>query len=725
MLFGTCHWRGRVAAFSFKALPLLVFVVGLLATAELWSLARSDAERVLREEFEFRAGEVVLRVDKRMRSYEQVLEDIASVFTIAPEMDRTAFRDYVARLDLARNFPGTQGIGWMRYLQTDEVQPFVADMRVNGFPGYAVRPDGRREVYGVVKYLEPYVGLNLKVPGYDLYSEPIRHLSLQQARDEGITTISGRMVLIQDLGAPPQAGVLMSSPVYRRGAPLTTAEERRAAMIGWTAAPLRMTDLLNGILGRQSSELGKAVGVYIHDGNNDSVDSLLFDNTSGAMSEAMAPLFRSETTIKVGGRQWRMEFFSRPDFDARLDSSRLPWIGLAGTAGSFLLALVLWLMISGRDRAVAYATSMTRELRESQARLLVLAEAIEQSPVGIVVTNGEGLIEYVNAGFANNTGYSPQEVVGQNPRILQGGKKTPGEYSEMWETIKGGRVWHGEFHNRRKDGTLYWERAVIAPVHDLQGVITHFVGVKEDISERKAKDDELRKLVGQLTEANTELERFAYVASHDLREPLRTITSFTQLLHQRYADKLDGEAVEFIGLVVGAAKRMHALIGDLLAYSRIPGKGSHFVDIDAGHACELAIQNLHESIEESGAQVRVDPLPMVTVDEVQLMQLFQNLIGNAIKFRRRGATPEVHVSARRQGAEWIFSVTDNGIGVAQSHQDVFEIFRRLHTQSEYPGTGVGLAICKRIVQRHGGRIWYEDNPGGGTAFHFSFNAADS
>ncbi len=356
------------------------------------------------------------------------------------------------------------------------------------------------------------------------------------------------------------------------------------------------------------------------------------------------------------------------------------------------------------------------QLQRAEDERRTLLQAVEQSPVAVVVTDLEGRILFVNQRFEENTGYSRDEVVGQNPRLLQGGEKSPEEYQELWQTITAGGTWTGEFHNKRKDGTLYWERAVIAPVRDGNDHITHYLGVKEDITEKRQREEELQRLVATLTETNTELERFAYVASHDLREPLRTIASFAQLLERRYRGQLDADADEFIDHVVGAAKRMHRLIGDLTAYSRVASKGDRFTEVDVGHVCRTALQNLRESLEDSGAEVVLEPLPVLLGDEVQLTQLFQNLIGNAVKFRHPQQRPQVRVSACLGAEGWVLSVADNGIGIDERGQDVYEVFRRLHHHSAYPGTGVGLAICKKIVQRHGGTISHAPNAGGGTVF---------
>jgi light-regulated signal transduction histidine kinase (bacteriophytochrome) len=240
-----------------------------------------------------------------------------------------------------------------------------------------------------------------------------------------------------------------------------------------------------------------------------------------------------------------------------------------------------------------------------------------------------------------------------------------------------------------------------------------------ELDERRRAEQLLARHAEELTRSNAELEQFAYVASHDLQEPLRMVSSFTQLLGKRYRGKLDQDADEFIGYAVDGATRMQRLINDLLAYSRVGTRGKPFKPTDCTIIFREARDNLMKAIEESSAVITQAPLPMVRGDEVQLIQLFQNLLANAIKFRSQ-ESPQIQVSAERRGQEWVFAIKDNGIGIASEHQArIFSIFQRLHHRSEYPGTGIGLAICKKIVERHGGRIWVESQPGEGSTFYFS------
>lgn len=262
-------------------------------------------------------------------------------------------------------------------------------------------------------------------------------------------------------------------------------------------------------------------------------------------------------------------------------------------------------------------------------------------------------------------------------------------------------------------------RAFDKMVDNLNRVTASRDDLDREVAQRREAEKGLRRALDELKRSNDELAQFAYVASHDLQEPLRKVASFTQLLAARYGDKLDSDAKEFIAYAVDGAHRMQGLITDLLSYSRVGTRGKPFAPVDCEALLEYAIANLAIAIREGGAEVTHDPLPTVTGDDVQLAQLFQNLIGNAIKFRGE-APPRVHVAATRNDKEWTFLVRDNGIGIdPQYFGQLFVIFQRLHSRAEYPGTGIGLAICKKVVERHGGRIWVESEPGKGATFFFS------
>jgi signal transduction histidine kinase len=241
-----------------------------------------------------------------------------------------------------------------------------------------------------------------------------------------------------------------------------------------------------------------------------------------------------------------------------------------------------------------------------------------------------------------------------------------------------------------------------------------------DLVAKWQAEDALRKTVAELERSNRELEQFAYISSHDLQEPLRQVRAFVGLLRDRHADKLEGSAAEYLQFVYDGAARMSDLVQGLLDYSRVGARERKRQPVSCQQALDAALANLQAGIAESNAQITHDELPTISAEPVQLTQLFQNLIGNAIKFRPAGVAPAIHVGSRRDAGQWLFWVKDNGIGIAPEFQEkVFQIFQRLHTRRQYPGTGIGLAICKKIVEQHGGKIWIESAPGQGSTFHFS------
>jgi PAS domain S-box-containing protein len=374
-------------------------------------------------------------------------------------------------------------------------------------------------------------------------------------------------------------------------------------------------------------------------------------------------------------------------------------------------------------------TAAIRDITERQRaaeRLRLQDSALKAAANAIVITDRDGRITSVNPAFTRLTGYTAQEAVGETPRLLRSGKHDQAFYRTLWETVLSGKVWSGEVINRRKDGSLYTEEQTITPVHDHRGEISHFIAIKQDVTERKRVEAELKGSTAELAQqaqelarSNAELEQFAYIASHDLQEPLRMVASYTQLLAKRYRGKLDSNADEFIAYAVDGATRMQGLINDLLAYSRIGRSGSPLGPTDCSGVLGRVLTDLEMTIEERGAVVTHGTLPEVMGDATQLQQVFQNLISNAIKFRGQ-EPPRIHVSCERSGDDWLFSVRDNGIGIDPQYSDrIFVIFRRLHTKAEYPGTGIGLAICRRVVERHGGRIWVESEPGKGSTFFFT------
>jgi PAS domain S-box-containing protein len=345
----------------------------------------------------------------------------------------------------------------------------------------------------------------------------------------------------------------------------------------------------------------------------------------------------------------------------------------------------------------------------------------------MVVVDQAGRIVLLNAQAETQFGYRRDELLGQPvTNIIPEGFAERLIADDLRSTADALAQQIGtgiELAGRRKDGSAFPIEIMLSPLDSAEGILV--TAAIRNISVRKAAEQHLANKVAELNRSNEELSQFAYTASHDLQEPLRMVVSYTQLLSRRYKGRLDSDADEFIAFAVDGASRMQRLIQDLLTLSRVGTTGSVLVDTSSEAALRQALRNLHIAIEESGAQVTHEPLPDVLADENQLTMLFQNLVGNAIKYQNSGI-PLITVSARLEpGKKWLFSVQDNGIGIDPKYFNIiFGMFQRLHKRDEFGGTGIGLAICKKIAERHGSRITVESEPGRGSVFRFALAGSD-
>jgi len=342
---------------------------------------------------------------------------------------------------------------------------------------------------------------------------------------------------------------------------------------------------------------------------------------------------------------------------------------------------------------------------------------LETSNEGIFIGDTLGIINFANSKMANMLGYSIEELVGTDARSFVD-KNELKKVEEKFEERKKGIVDKYELKFRRKNGEPLWTLVKASPIYNQNGIITNILSLYTDITKRVNADEKLKNTMIELERSNKELEQFAYITSHDLREPLRMITSFLQLIERRYKDQLDADVNEFIEYAVDGAKRLDALIQDILIYSKVTKK-RQLSKVNFNRIIEKVYINLISSINETDAEITYDLLPTLITDESLMIQLFQNLIANAIKYRSE-EKPKIHISAKKEGYQYIFSVKDNGIGISKKYlEKIFTIFQRLHTNEEYEGTGIGLAIAQKIIHQHNGKIWVESEPGKGSTFYFT------
>jgi len=353
------------------------------------------------------------------------------------------------------------------------------------------------------------------------------------------------------------------------------------------------------------------------------------------------------------------------------------------------------------------------EASENQFRTLT------ENSIDIIIRFGTDLkIQYSNRD-SKTLGLSEKDLIGKSVNELGISKDVEKLWnSNLQKALKTGDIQSFEYNLPENEEMRIFSSYVIPEI--CNGKVRSLIAVSRNITKRKKVEEQLKQTIRELERSNEELQSFAYITSHDLQEPLRTMGSYAGLLKRRYKGKFDQDADDFLDFMVDSAKRMKDMIQGLLDYSRVGTQGGKFRKFSSEEALSTALSNLHSSIEECQAEVTHDNLPEIFADRDQITRVFQNLIGNALKFRREEITPKIHISAKKEGNEYIFSVSDNGIGIEEQYTErIFEVFKRLHAIGEYQGAGIGLAIVKRIIDCHGGHIWVESEPGNGSTFYFT------
>jgi PAS domain S-box-containing protein len=381
--------------------------------------------------------------------------------------------------------------------------------------------------------------------------------------------------------------------------------------------------------------------------------------------------------------------------------------------GRIIAGIAIFTDISDRRQA-------EEAVRDSESKFRNIASAAQDA---VILIDNDGQVGFWNNAATKIFGYTSEEMMGKHLHSFIMPERYREEHVRGFEAFRltgQGRFIEKtyEIEAKKKDGTEFPIELSLASLKLKDK--WNSIGIVRDITARKRAEEELKRTVEELERSNKELQQFAYAASHDLKEPLRTVGSFVELLSRKYAGKLDEKADKYIAYAIDGARRMSVLIDDLLTYSRVGTQGKQFDTVPMGPVLTQAMADLKMSIEENQASIDFKDLPTVNGDGSQLVQLLQNLLGNAMKFRKKDVPPRIHVFAERRGNEWVFGVRDNGIGIdPRFHEQIFAIFQRLHTREEYAGTGIGLAICKKIVERHGGRIWVDSKPGDGSSFYFT------
>lgn len=956
-----------------KWFAITLFLIGFAFSIIVAQKTRESIEDKELSEYKLVCKEIEIKISARLHAHAQLLRDGASYFTVSDTVTRKDWKDFIETCQVSNNLPGIQGVGFSYIIPKNQLSKQIQRIRNEGFPEYTIRPEGERDLYTSILYLEPFSDKNLRAFGYDMYSEPIRRKAMEYARDNNVASISGKVLLVQESETDLQAGTLMYVPLYRKGWPTATIEERRAAIIGWIYSPYRMNDLMNGILGRWDSPGDKRIHLQVYDNAVVSEESLLFDSQKTDTIKHFDSRKRSiEIPIEFNGTTWNLCYTQSTDQVNAL-SSKVWFVLVSGIIISFLFSVLVFVLLNTKANARKMAIELTAELNESEEKyrklvefspdailmysggiirfasaaavrlfransaeeligkkvtdlvhpdyldqvidrikaletkgeaplaeeklvrldgevfdaevvgiqltikgqkyyqtisrdisrrkkaeeglrdanwrmasiieatnagtwewnistdevifndlwaemigyelaeiipatsrkwessihpddllvykkvidehlsgvvpffdfecrikhkdgywiwqhnrgrvitrdkdgkalmmfgssiniterknteenLKILSSAVEQSPVSIVITDINGKIEYGNPNVLRLTGYEADEILGKNPRIFNSGTIPKELFQDLWNTILSGKEWRGEFHNKKKNGDFYWESATISSIKNEKGEITKFLAVKENITQKKEAEEEIKAKNEQLKLLIGEKDKFFSIISHDLRSPFNSFIGLTQLIADDLPTLKPEQVQEYANSMRNSAINLYRLLMNLLEWSKL-NQGlivfnPEYIPLrnEVFDVIELVLQEA----EKKQITISVDISEQLTVyvDRNLLHTLIRNLVSNAVKFTKRGGT--INISDQLDQNNFVkISVQDSGIGM--SREMLGNLFRidvktnRNGTEGEL-STGLGLLLCKDLIERIGGQLSVESNVGQGSLFQFT------
>ena len=724
----------RISEQATRLLPWLIFTVSLAITYQLWKSAQQNTEQMLQAQFDYRVRDAVNDVNKRMKTYEQVMRGVDGLFAHASIVEHQEFHDYIARLRLNENYPGIQGIRFIPLVPQAMKDRHITITRKEGLPTYTIWPKGQRDIYAPVAYIEPHDERNQQVFGYDMlsdneYPQPgdsetgLRRAAMEQARDSGNAAISGKIKLLLETDKDKQAGFVMFLPVYKHGAAHETLAERRTNIIGWVCSVFRMGDLMTGVLGERPD-----IDIEIYDGEEASDKTVMYD--ANPFVQHQHPRFRNFQRIRIAGHTWTIGVHSLPEFDALIDKEKPRAIAAIGTGASLLLALFIWLLVSARARDQKASELIKRELverKQSEQKANALARRnqvlMQSTSEGIHILDDQGKLVEVNDAFCRHLGYTQAEILQLSVFDIDA-KLTADELRANIKKLLSSHAMFETVH-RRKDGTLVDIELNISGV-ELDGRECLFC-LSRDITERKHTEQELQRAMAAADAANRTKSDFLANMSHEIRTPMNAIIGLSHLCMQT---ELTPKQSDYLQKVHGSAKSLLGIINDVLDFSKIEA-GKMEVE-HVRFELEDVLGNLATVIstkaDEKGLEflfeTSLNVYPHLMGDPLRLGQVLINLAGNAVKFTEKGEVLVLTEVENETADEVIlrFTVQDSGIGMMQEQIDkLFQAFTQADstTTRKYGGTGLGLSISKRIVGLMNGKIWVESTPGEGTKFIFT------
>ena len=645
-------------------------------------------------------------IKQRYMLYEESLISGVGLYYASHSVERDEWNRYVSTLDIQRTMPGINGIGYIDYVQAGDLSDYLKKTRADNAPNFTNHPKTDFDDKFIIKFIEPAFK-NKEAIGLDIGFEKNRREAAERARDFGVPTVTKKILLVQDNKKQP--GFLHLIPVYKTKVTPPTVAKRREQIQGWVYAPFIGSNFLSEINNKNDHQLDYTVydGDHIHD--------IIYSSAPKPVDGTDENVMIMRTVLNFAGSYWTILWRNNHTFAPPSDHILSNVFLILGLAFSVALFFILDILINRNAEITRRVQEQTARLKEASEFRAMIGNTI---PDYLFVKDESSRIIEANDTFLSlYPDKTREEIIGKT--MLEGHDEQEAQefiqndknafnagYSEVEETIT------------FPDGTrrtLYTKKVRFENTKGRP----YILGISRDITDAKVAETDLINTNEELARSNLELERFAHIASHDLQEPLRKITSFIDELEEHLEDQLDEEARIYMNFITSGAVRMRDLVTGLLKYSTVNKNEPDIQKLNTNEIIDIAADNLSKRIKETDTKITYENLPEIYYDEIMLTQIFQNLINNAIKYRSE-KPPEINITAEKHADCWEFAVEDNGMGIEQKYFDrIFDMFQRLHRKEDIPGTGIGLSLCQKIIERYGGIIWVESEPGNGSTFFFT------
>ncbi|MBF0628532.1 MAG: CHASE domain-containing protein [Magnetococcales bacterium] len=711
----------------YKILSLATLFAGVFVTFSLYQWSNQEMHSVLQEDFDFQIRTIEQNIKQRMSIYLEVLRGVRGLFNSQKNVNRISFKSYIDSLNLAE-YPGVQGVGFSQIVPSEEKRRHVQAMRQEGFLDYDIKPSGNRQTYTSIIYIEPFAERNLRAFGYDMFSETVRARAMTNARDTGLPTLSGKVTLVQENEENVQAGFLLYIPIYLNGSSIKTIEERQQNLIGWTYAPFRMNDLMDGILGRQI----KTLRLRIFDGPTGQADTLMLDTapTVPVVPEAdsyFSSRFLFRKPIEIIRHAWTLEISTLPNFGYSNDLRRPQIILLSGLIGSVLLSMLVYLLAIGRIKAMQLAETMTRELRHSETTVRTILHTAANP---IITINASGKIISINAAVELYFGYNASELLDNSIKKLmpKNVRLQYDAYLNNYAKSKKSTVIGlcREVTGLRKDGTEFPLELTVGEM--VLGGETLFVGIMTDITDRKQAEQDLLAAKALAEQASNAKSNFLANMSHEIRTPMNGVIGMVEVLRR---SELTQAQRRMVTIIQDSSQGLLNILNDILDLSKIEADRLEIehVSVHIREVVEGVAQFLENSAKEKSVELSLFVSPelphRIVSDATRMRQILFNLLSNAIKFSSNQMIRPGKVVLRVDCATvgnvlgMRIRIIDNGIGMDETTvEKLFKPFTQADesTSRKFGGTGLGLSITYRLVELMNGTIIVRSAPGEGTEF---------